>query len=198
MNEIEDLLKANNQTSVDFTSGRVEVQRPDYPIVALQQIVRNAILHRSYENTNAPCGSIGFVIASKFRTRAALTARSRNRTSAQPGAYDYRNPNLAAAMKDLGYVQRFGFGIATARRELEKNGNPPLEFQVEDSACRGHHQEAIMSIPVIAFFNNKGVSAKRRWSTTSPGCSPIAGFASLPPILTRNAISRHPSSTMTD
>ena len=36
-------------------------------------------------------------------------------------------------MKDLGYVQRFGFGIATARRELEKNGNPPLEFQVEDT-----------------------------------------------------------------
>jgi ATP-dependent DNA helicase RecG len=51
----------------------------------------------------------------------------------QPGAYDYRNPNLAATMKDLGYVQRFGFGIATARRELEKNGNPPLEFQVEDT-----------------------------------------------------------------
>ena len=49
------------------------------------------------------------------------------------GACDYRNPNLAAAMKDLGYVQRFGFGIAMARKELEKNGNPPLEFQVEDS-----------------------------------------------------------------
>jgi len=29
--------------------------------------------------------------------------------------------------------EKFGFGIATARRELEKNGNPDLEFQVEDS-----------------------------------------------------------------
>jgi ATP-dependent DNA helicase RecG len=50
-----------------------------------------------------------------------------------PGACDYRNPHLAAVMKDLGYVQRFGFGIALARREMEKNGNPPPEFQVEES-----------------------------------------------------------------
>ena len=43
----------------------------------------------------------------------------------QPGFYDYRNPNVAAVMKELGYVQRFGFGIATARREMAENGNPP-------------------------------------------------------------------------
>lgn len=34
-------------------------------------------------------------------------------------------------MKVLGYVQRFGFGIQTARRELERNNNPELVFQVE-------------------------------------------------------------------
>lgn len=36
-------------------------------------------------------------------------------------------------MKNLGYVQRFGVGIQLARKELEKNGNPPLEFVVEDA-----------------------------------------------------------------
>jgi ATP-dependent DNA helicase RecG len=51
----------------------------------------------------------------------------------QPGATDYRNPYLAEAMKNLGFVQRFGVGIALARNEMLKNGNPPLEFQVEDS-----------------------------------------------------------------
>ncbi len=54
LNEVDDLLKANIQTSVDFTSGPVEVRKPDYPLVALQQVARNAILHCSYENTNAP------------------------------------------------------------------------------------------------------------------------------------------------
>jgi len=41
---------------------------------------------------------------------------------------DYRNPNLADAMHVLGFVQRFGIGIQVARRELERNGNPALEF----------------------------------------------------------------------
>jgi ATP-dependent DNA helicase RecG len=36
-------------------------------------------------------------------------------------------------MKNLGYVQRFGIGIQLARKELEKNGNPPPEFIVEDT-----------------------------------------------------------------
>ncbi|MFH1136851.1 MAG: ATP-binding protein [Pseudomonadota bacterium] len=49
------------------------------------------------------------------------------------GANDYRNPNLAAVLKELGYVQRFGFGIATARSAMEKNGNPQPEFLVEDA-----------------------------------------------------------------
>jgi len=51
----------------------------------------------------------------------------------QPGVTDYRNPHLAEAMKELGYVQRFGLGIPLARKELENNGNPPPEFQVEDA-----------------------------------------------------------------
>jgi ATP-dependent DNA helicase RecG len=36
-------------------------------------------------------------------------------------------------MKVLGYVQRFGVGIALARRLLVENGNPPPEFGVHDS-----------------------------------------------------------------
>ena len=34
-------------------------------------------------------------------------------------------------MKTLGFAQRFGFGIADARKALLANGNPPLEFQTE-------------------------------------------------------------------
>jgi ATP-dependent DNA helicase RecG len=36
-------------------------------------------------------------------------------------------------MKNLGFVQRFGVGIAIARTEMQKNGNPPPEFCVEDA-----------------------------------------------------------------
>jgi ATP-dependent DNA helicase RecG len=131
--EIEDVLKANMQTAVDFTSSAVEIQRPDYPIVALQQIVRNAVLHRSYENTNAPVRLYWFRDRVEIQNPGGPYGQVTKQNFGQSGISDYRNPNVAAVMKDLGYVQRFGFGIATARRELEKNGNPPLEFQVEDS-----------------------------------------------------------------
>lgn len=133
LNEIEDMLKANNQTSIDFTSERVEVQRPDYPLVALQQIVRNAILHCSYENTNAPVRLYWFNDRVEVQNPGGPYGQVTKENFGKAGACDYRNPNLAAAMKDLGYVQRFGVGIATARRELDKNGNPELEYQVEDS-----------------------------------------------------------------
>ena len=44
---------------------------------------------------------------------------------------DYRNPLVAEAMKVMGYVQRFGLGLPLAKRELEKNGNPPPAFQFQ-------------------------------------------------------------------
>ena len=133
LSEVDDLLKANIQTSVDFTSGPVETRKPDYPLVALQQIARNAILHRSYENTNAPVRLYWFNDRVEIQNPGGPYGQVTKQNFGMPGAYDYRNPNLAAVMKELGYVQKFGFGIATARRELEKNGNPDLEFQVEDS-----------------------------------------------------------------
>ena len=31
----------------------------------------------------------------------------------------------------MGFMQRFGIGIATAKKALEENGNPPPEFTIE-------------------------------------------------------------------
>jgi ATP-dependent DNA helicase RecG len=45
----------------------------------------------------------------------------------QPGITDYRNPNLAEALRALGYVQRFGAGIAIARKALGTR----LRFEVQ-------------------------------------------------------------------
>jgi ATP-dependent DNA helicase RecG len=64
----------------------------------------------------SPGGPYGAVTAASFGT---------------PGITDYRNPVLAEAMKVMGYVNRFGVGIETARDALARNGNPPLEFLVE-------------------------------------------------------------------
>jgi ATP-dependent DNA helicase RecG len=40
---------------------------------------------------------------------------------------------FADLMRGLGYVQRFGVGLPSARAALERNGNPPVEFEVTDT-----------------------------------------------------------------
>jgi ATP-dependent DNA helicase RecG len=133
LTELDELLKINIQAMVDFTSGPVEIQRPDYPLVTLQQIARNAVLHRSYENTNAPVRLYWFRDRVEVQNPGGPYGQVTRANFGMPGAYDYRNPNLAAVLKDLGYVQRFGMGIAMARQAMATNGNPPPEFQVEDT-----------------------------------------------------------------
>lgn len=66
---------------------------------------------------------------------------------------NYRYPALAAAMKTLGYVNRFGRGITLVRIALEHNGNPG---RVPGG---GHllvgYREARPMATAIALFNNK-------------------------------------------
>ena len=126
---IDDKLDAHNLVAVDFTSQPTEVRSWLYPRAALEQLVRNAVMHRAYENTNAPVRVYWFddriEILSPGGPYGAVTAEN----FGMPGVADYRNPHLAEAMRVLGFVQRFGMGIAIARAELEKNGNPPPEFR---------------------------------------------------------------------
>ena len=133
LNSLDDLLKINIRTATDFTSADREIRRPDYPLVALQQIARNAVMHRSYEGTNAPIRVTWFFDRVEIQNPGGPFGRVTRGNFGSPGANDYRNSYLAEAMKYLGYVQRFGFGITQARQEMEKNGNPPPEFQVEES-----------------------------------------------------------------
>jgi ATP-dependent DNA helicase RecG len=129
---LDEVLTANLSTEVDITSGAVESRSPDYPIAALQQLVRNAILHRSYESTNAPVRIYWFRDRIEIHNPGSLFGQV-DRQNFGTGVTDYRNPHLAEAIKNLGYVQRFGFGIALARRALAQNGNPPPEFAIEDT-----------------------------------------------------------------
>src|SRR5207253_2834366 len=117
----------------DFISSPTEIRRPDYPIAALQQLARNAILHREYEGTNAPVRITWFNDRIEIQNPGGPYGQVTKRNFGQPGVTDYRNPHLAEVMKNLGYVQRFGAGIQIARRELANNGNPELEFTVEDT-----------------------------------------------------------------
>jgi ATP-dependent DNA helicase RecG len=131
LRRVDDKLEAHVSTAVDITSGRLESRRANYPLGALQQLVRNAVMHRTYEATNAPVRVTWYDDRVEITNPGGPYGTVRPDNFGQPGVVDYRNPNIAEAMRVLGFVQRFGVGIATARRLLAENGNPPLEFDVQ-------------------------------------------------------------------
>ena len=133
LSRAEDAMKVNVRTAIDLTSRDTEIRTPDYPIEALQQVFRNAILHRTYESTHAPVNVYWFNDRIEIHNPGGPYGQVTKQNFGAPGAYDYRNPNLAAVMKELAYVQHFGVGIETARRAMARNGNPAPEFQVEDA-----------------------------------------------------------------
>lgn len=131
--QLDETIRAHISTATDITSSTREIRHPDYPIVALQQLTRNAILHRNYEGTHAPVRVTWFSDRIEILSPGGPFGNVTRESLGQPGVTDYRNPHLAEAMKDLGFVQRFGMGIPLARQELKRNGNPPLRFEVEPS-----------------------------------------------------------------
>ena len=124
--------RAHNFRSVDFTSSDHERQVGRYPLPALQQLSRNAIMHRTYEVTNSPVRVTWFNSSIEILSPGGGFGIVNWNNFGQPGITDYRNPNLADAMKVLGYVQRFGVGIATANKLLADAGQSPADFQVEE------------------------------------------------------------------
>ena len=125
---IDEKLKAHNQRRIDLVSADREILDENFPLAAIQQLVRNAVMHRDYETSNAPVRVTWFddriEILSPGGPFGAVTVEN----FGQPGLTDYRNPNLAEAMKVLGYVQRFGVGIPSAKRLLSEAGHPDIEF----------------------------------------------------------------------
>ena len=131
LRRLDDKLISHNRVAVDFISAPIERRTSPYPIEAVQQIVRNAVMHRTYEATNAPVHVHWHDDHIEVISPGGLFGEVTPDTFGRRGAVDYRNPNLADAMKTLGFVQRFGLGIPLAQRLLKEAGNPPAEFHAE-------------------------------------------------------------------
>jgi len=124
---LEEKLEAHNVSGVRFADVEREERTEAYPMDALRQLVRNAFMHRSYEATNSPVRVYWFDDRMEIHNPGGPFGAVTPENFGQPGVTDYRNPNLAEAMRALGYVQRFGAGIAIARRALGDR----LRFEVQ-------------------------------------------------------------------
>lgn len=124
-------IRAYNTTAMINGAAFRDELAPAYPEWALREILLNAVVHRDYAST-APIRFYWFAdrieIANPGGLHGHVTIATLKRRNS------YRNPVLAEALKQLRYVNRFGFGLQRAEQLLQENGNPPLEFDIDDQA----------------------------------------------------------------
>ena len=135
--QIDELLTLNIRRRL-VVGGKVREEADEYPIEALRQLARNAVIHRTYEGTNAP------VRVTWYDDRVEIQSPGGPYGQVTPenfghGATDYRNPTIAGIMVQLRLIERFGVGIQIAKERLAANGNPGLQFEINQ-----HHVLAIV------------------------------------------------------
>jgi ATP-dependent DNA helicase RecG len=100
----------------------------DYPPRALHELFVNAVIHRNYDGSSTP------VLINHFDDRLEIVSPGGlfgDLTPEQfPRGTAYRNPVLAEAAKTLGFVNRYGRGIAITQSELARNDSLPALFEL--------------------------------------------------------------------
>ncbi|GHV91556.1 dihydroorotate dehydrogenase [Spirochaetia bacterium] len=118
------------RTIIDPVSA-LRKDKAEYPLVAIREILLNALLHRDYSihTDTAP------IVIQLYRNRLVvensgglygkLTLDTLGAVTA-----DTRNPFLANAMEVLGATENRFSGIPTIRKSMEEQGLPPPQFEV--------------------------------------------------------------------
>lgn len=126
-------VKSGIHTSLESISAFQEKMQPDYPEIAVHEILMNAVLHRDYRS-NTPVRFYWYADRIEIQSPGGLYGEVTAETLTSRSSY--RNPVLAEAMKALGYVNRFGYGIQRAMSALDSNGNPPLTIETDSAVFK--------------------------------------------------------------
>lgn len=107
------------------------------------------------------CAHTGSAIASIFTIPEGPFGGVTAENFGQPGVTDYRNPNLAEALRALGFVRRFGAGRAIAGEAL---GNR-LRFEIQPGFV----------VAIIAGVSSKSgpkYGGEAQWASAQSGAIP--------------------------
>jgi len=130
LREVDVLLRRNIATALD-ASGSRHVETPDYPFVALRELVHNAVIHRNYENSHTPVRITWLSDRVEITSPGSVFGPVSIENFGVANVTAYRNPTIAEAMKNMGFMERFGIGIRRAYKALEENGNLSPTFDVQ-------------------------------------------------------------------
>jgi ATP-dependent DNA helicase RecG len=127
--ELEGRLRLLIKTSMVKLSPLQEKQVPNYPEAAIRELLMNAVMHRNY-NSNSPIRFYAFADHIEIQSPGGLYGEATQQNF--PTRNSYRNPVIAEALKSLGFVNRFGYGVQRAQALLADNGNPPAVFEFDE------------------------------------------------------------------
>lgn len=117
-----------SKTVIDPVSGK-RTDVPEYPVVAVREVLLNALVHRDYSThtEGMPIQLIMYADRLEVQNPGGLYGRLSidQLGHVQP---DTRNPVLATAMETLGLTENRYSGIPTIRKELHQAGLPKPEF----------------------------------------------------------------------
>ena len=128
LRELDRFIPTQLQTYPMSDSALHEQLVQDYPVIAIRELLLNAVLHRSYES-NSPIRLYWFNNRIEIQNPGGLYGEATPENFPRQNAY--RNPIIAEALKALGYVNRFGRGVYRAQKLLNDNGNPPPDFDFQ-------------------------------------------------------------------
>lgn len=97
----------------------------NYPVSAILELLYNAVIHKDYQS-NAPIKFYEYQDRIEITNPGGLYGDARPENF--PNKNDYRNPTLAEAAKNLGFINSFNVGVKRAIASLIKNGNPEPTF----------------------------------------------------------------------
>jgi len=129
LRELEGRLKLLIQTTMHSVSAFGEKLQHDYPEWALRELLMNAVMHRNYDS-NSPIRFYVFSDHIEIQSPGGLYGEATPENF--PTRNSYRNPVIAEAMKSLGFVNRFGYGVQRSQALLAQNGNPPADFEFDE------------------------------------------------------------------
>ncbi len=129
--ELQGRLRLLIKTALVKLSALQEKQVPNYPEAAIRELLMNAVMHRNY-NSNAPIRFYAFADHIEIQSPGGLYGEATQQNF--PTRNSYRNPVIAEALKSLGFVNRFGYGVQRAQALLAENGNPAAVFEFDEQS----------------------------------------------------------------
>lgn len=128
--EVMSFIKKHINMAVEFSAEQTEnIQKWDYPLEAIREIVLNMIIHRDYRSAADSVvkvlpDRIEFYNPGTLPDDISIEDLKSNNYSSRP-----RNKQVADVFKDMGEIEKYGSGIRRVVRMFTEAGHPSPEWK---------------------------------------------------------------------